>query len=299
MLYIEVSNCNMEEGSLRCDANVSVRLAGASKFGVKTEVKNLNSFRFLQKALEYEIERQIEVLESGGTIEQETRLWDSREQRTFGMRSKEFAHDYRYFPEPDLLPLVITEEWKQEVRRSLPELPESREGRFLSYGLAKRDATLLTLSRATAEFFEQVVKEGADAKLAANWLLNEYPFLLEEAKAAFTDYPAPAANFARLLSLVAQKTISGTMAKDIVRVMIATGKNPEEVMREKGLEQINDAERIAAIAREIIAANPAQAEQYRKGKTATLGWFVGQAMKATRGQANPQLVQEVLKKELG
>ena len=299
MLYLEVSNCNMEEGSLRCDANVSVRRVGTSAFGTKTEVKNLNSFRFLQKALAYEIERQIEVLEGGGTIPQETRLWDSREQRTYGMRSKEFAHDYRYFPEPDLLPLVISEEWKEEVRRSLPELPQSREVRFLTYGLPKQDANLLTISRTMAEFFEEVVKEGADAKLAANWLLNEYPFLLQEAKTGFTDCPVSAVNFAKLLTLVERKTISGTMAKDVLREMISSRKGPDQIMAEKGLEQISDPEKIAAVAREIMAANPKQVEQYRKGKTATFGWFVGQVMKATRGQANPQLVQELLKKELG
>ena len=300
LLYLEVSNCNMEEGSLRCDANVSVRPAGASAFGTKTEVKNLNSFRFLEKALAYEIERQIEILENGGTIPQETRLWDSREQRTYGMRSKEFAHDYRYFPEPDLLPLEITEEWKREVRQALPELPQSREERFLkTYSLPRQDAVLLTATRRLAEFFEDVVKAGADPKLAANWLLNEYPFLLEEAKVGFTDDPVSAADFAKLLTLVAGKTLSGTMAKDVLREMIATRQGPDKIIAEKGLKQINDTEMIAAIARDLIAANPKQAEQYRKGKTATLGWFVGKVMKETGGQANPQVVQEVLKKELG
>ncbi|MBZ5671968.1 MAG: Asp-tRNA(Asn)/Glu-tRNA(Gln) amidotransferase subunit GatB [Acidobacteriia bacterium] len=299
LLYLDVSNCNMEEGSLRCDANVSVRVAGAPAFGIKTEVKNLNSFRFLQKALAYEIERQIEMVESGESIQQETRLWDSREQRTYGMRSKEFAHDYRYFPEPDLLPLVITEEWKEEVRRSLPELPQSREERFATtHGLPRQDATLLTVTRTMAEFFEEVVKGGAEPKLAANWLLNEYSFLLEEAKVGFTDFPVASADFAKLLTLVGQKTISGTMAKEVLRDMIMTRKGPDQIVTEKGLQQINDTEKIAAVAREVIAANPKQVEQYRKGKTATLGWFVGQVMKATRGQANPQLVQDVLKKEL-
>jgi aspartyl-tRNA(Asn)/glutamyl-tRNA(Gln) amidotransferase subunit B len=300
LLYLEVSNCNMEEGSLRCDANVSVRPVGASAFGTKTEVKNLNSFRFLQKALAYEIERQIEMVEKGEAIQQETRLWDSREQRTYGMRSKEFAHDYRYFPEPDLLPLVISEEWREEVRRSLPELPQSREERFTTiHGLPRQDAALLTVTKAMAEFFEEVVKGGAEPKLAANWLLNEYSFLLEEGKVGFADHPVTAADFAKLLTLVGQKTISGTMAKDVLRDMIVTRKGPEQIVSEKGLKQINDTERIAAMVREIMAANPKQVEQYRKGKTATLGWFAGQVMKATRSQANPQLVQDVLKKELG
>ncbi len=297
--YLDVSNCNMEEGSLRCDANVSVRPEGSTEFGTKTEVKNLNSFRFLQKALAYEIERQIEVVTGGGTVAQETRLWDSRENRTYGMRSKEFAHDYRYFPEPDLLPLVISDEWKAQVRASLPELPQSREDRFVrDLQLPLQDAVLLTATKSLAEFFEGVVRSGGDAKLAANWLLNEYPFLLEESKVEFAAAPVSSGDFARLLQLVEKKTISGTMAKDVLREMITTRKGPEQIVSEKGLQQISDADKLAAVAREIIAANPKQTEQYRSGKTATLGWFVGQVMKATRGQANAQVVQEVLKKEL-
>jgi aspartyl-tRNA(Asn)/glutamyl-tRNA(Gln) amidotransferase subunit B len=261
----------------------------------------LNSFRFLQKALEYEIERQIEIVEGGGTIPQETRLWDSREQRTYGMRSKEFAHDYRYFPEPDLLPLVISEEWKVEVRQSLPEeLPESREGRFLTqYGLPKQDAQLLAMSRAMADYFEEVARLSREPKLAANWILNDLVFLLQENKKGFIEYPVPPKNLVELISLIAEGTISGKIAKDLLAEMVRTEKSAGDVMAEKGVEQINDPERIAGIAREIMASNPKQVEQYRKGKTATLGWFVGQVMKATRGQANPQLVQEVLRKELG
>jgi aspartyl-tRNA(Asn)/glutamyl-tRNA(Gln) amidotransferase subunit B len=299
MLYLEVSNCNMEEGSLRCDANVSVRLVGASAFGTKTEVKNLNSFRFLQRALEYEIERQIEVLESRGTIGQETRLWDSREQRTYGMRSKEFAHDYRYFPEPDLLPLVITDEWKEEVQRSLPEMPEVRKERFIrEYGLPEYDAAQLTASKQLANYFEEVAKACGEPKLAANWVLSELLYLLKEANKEITETPVSASNLAGLLAQVAKGTVSGKMAKDILAEMFATGKNAAQVISEKGLEQISDAREIVAVVREIMAANPKQVEQYRKGKTATLGWFVGQVMKATRGQANPQMVQEVLKREL-
>jgi aspartyl-tRNA(Asn)/glutamyl-tRNA(Gln) amidotransferase subunit B len=300
LLYLEVSNCNMEEGSLRCDANVSVRQVGASAFGTKTEVKNLNSFRFLQKALEYEIERQIEIVEDGGTIHQETRLWDSREQRTYGMRSKEFAHDYRYFPEPDLLPVVITEEWKEEVRRSLPELPEPRRQRFLrDYSLTDYDAAQLTSSRALADYFEQVAKACGEPKLAANWVLSELLYLLKETNKEITESPIPAQTLAELVAAIAKGTISGKMGQEILVEMFATGKTARQIIAEQGLEQIQDTGMIAAVAREIIAANPKQAEQYRKGKTATMGWFVGQVMKATRGQANPQLVQEVLKKELG
>ena len=298
--YLDVSNCNMEEGSLRCDANVSVRPEATSKFGTKTEVKNLNSFRFLHKALAYEIERQIEIVDGGATIQQETRLWDSREQRTYGMRSKEFAHDYRYFPEPDLLPLVISEEWKTEARQSLPELPDARRQRFIrDYALPEYDAGQLTLSRSLADYFEEVARSSGEAKLAANWVLSELLFLLNAANREITESPVSAAHLAELLKMIAKSSVSGKMAKDILTEMFATGKSAETLVKEKGLAQITDADQIAKVVREIIAANPKQVEQYRAGKTATLGWFVGQAMKATRGQANPQLLQDVLKKELG
>ncbi|HUX10401.1 MAG TPA: Asp-tRNA(Asn)/Glu-tRNA(Gln) amidotransferase subunit GatB [Terriglobia bacterium] len=299
MLYLEVSDCNMEEGSLRVDANVSVRKKGVTTLGTKTEVKNLNSFRYLQKALAYEVERQIEVIEIGGEIFQETRLFDSREQRTYGMRSKEFAHDYRYFPEPDLLPLVVTDEWKEEVRRSLPELPSARESRFQSeYALSRQDASVLTASRAMADYFEQTAKACGEAKLAANWVLNDLSYLLQENGKAIDSSPVAPQNLAELVNLVGKGTISGKMAKDVLAEMFRTGKSANQIVSDKGLEQITDPDKISAIAREVIAANPSQTEQYRQGKTATLGWFVGQVMKATRGQAQPQLVQDILKKEL-
>ncbi len=300
MLYLEVSDCNMEEGSLRVDANVSVRAAGASEFGTKTEVKNLNSFRFLQKALAYEIERQVAVLEEGGKITQETRLYDSREGRTYGMRSKEFAHDYRYFPEPDLLPLVITDAWRDDVRRSLPELPETRKQRLIhEYALPEYDAGQLTASKALANYFEAVARTSGQPKLAANWVLSELTYLLKESGKEIEQSPVSAENLAGLLALIQQGTVSGKMGKEILDAMFSSGKTARDVMAAQGLEQINDAEKIAAVVREIIAANPKQVEQYRGGKSATLGWFTGQIMKETRGQANPQLVQDILKKELG
>jgi len=299
MLYLEASNCNMEEGSLRCDANVSVRPVGRAEFGTKIELKNLNSFRFLQKALAYEIDRQSEVLTNGGTLAQETRLWDSREQRTYGMRLKEFAHDYRYFPEPDLLPVIVTEEWKEEARRALPELPQAREERFVrEYELPAYDAAQLTASRALANYFEETAKASGEPKLAANWILNELLYLLKGTEKEIEASPVSARQLTELLGMIRQGTVSGKMAKDILNEMFASGKRAEEVMAEKGLSQINEPEKIAAVAREIIAANPKQTEQYRSGKTATLGWFVGQVMKATGGQANPKLVQDVLKQEL-
>ena len=298
--YLEVSNCNMEEGSLRCDANVSVRVAGVSALGTKAEVKNLNSFRFLQKALAYEIERQIEIVDKGGSILQETRLWDSREQRTYGMRSKEFAHDYRYFPEPDLMPLVISAEWKEEARQSLPELPDNRRQRFIhEYALPEYDAAQLTLSKYLADYFEQVAKASHEPKLAANWVLSELLHLLKEANREILESPVSAAQLAELLSMIQEGSVSGKMAKEILAEMFSAGKSAAEVVSEKGLAQITDAGRIAMLARQVVAANPKQVEQYRNGKTATLGWFVGQVMKATGGQANPQAVQEALKKELG
>jgi aspartyl-tRNA(Asn)/glutamyl-tRNA(Gln) amidotransferase subunit B len=299
MLYLEVSNCNMEEGSLRCDANVSVRPTGRAEFGTKAELKNLNSFKFLQKALAFEIDRQIEVVSSGGRVNQETRLWDSREQRTYGMRSKEFAHDYRYFPEPDLLPLVVTDEWKEEVRKSLPELPDARRERFVcDYGLPAYDAEQLTASKSLAGYFEEVVQAGGTPKLAANWVLNELLFLLNEARKEVTESPVAAGRLAELIVLVERETVSGKMAKEILGEMFSSGKRAEEVMAAKGLAQINEPGKIAEVARQVMAGNPKQVEQYRSGKTATFAWFVGQVMKATGGQANPKLVQEVLKKEL-
>ena len=296
LLYLEVSNCNMEEGSLRCDANVSVRRAGASAFGTKTEVKNLNSFRFLQKALEYEIERQIEIVEGGGTIPQETRLWDSREQRTYGMRSKEFAHDYRYFPEPDLLPVVITEEWKEEVRRSLPELPEARRQRFLrEYSLTDYDAAQLTSSRALADYYEAVAKSLRGAQIGRQ--LGAERTSLPAERGQQGDHRIAHFGQRIWLSCSAQSAREASAARwgrIFWRRCLPQAKPRARSSPSRGLEQIQDADQIAAVARQIIAANPKQTEQYRKGKTATLGWFVGQVMKATRGQANPQLVQEVL-----
>ena len=300
MLYLEVSDCNMEEGSLRCDANVSVRPRGAEKFGTKTEVKNVNSFRFIQKALAYEINRQIEVLERGGQVIQETRLWDSREQRTYGMRTKEFAHDYRYFPEPDLPPLVISEAWLEEARRSLPELPQAKEDRFVAqYGLPRQDAQLLASSRVTADYFEEVARLSGEPKLSANWVINDLAFVLEKHGKSLPENAIPPANLAELVGLVARGEITGKIGKEVLEAMAQSGLKADKIIAEKGLAQISDNGQIAAVAREIMAANPKQVGQYRGGKTATLGWFVGQVMKATRGQANAQIVQEVLKRELG
>ena len=294
-----VSECDMEKGMVRCDVNISVRPVGTKELGAKIEIKNMNSFSGVRRALEYEIPRQIEAVKRGEKLIQSTRRWDDVAGITEQMRTKEDAHDYRYFPEPDLLPLVVTEAWREEARQALPELPAARENRFQTeYALPKQDAALLTASRATADYFEQTAKACGEAKLAANWVLNDLSYLLQENGKAIQESPVAAENLAGLIKLLEKDTISGKMAKDVLAEMFKSGKTAKQVVSEKGLEQITDPEKLAAIAREVIAANPKQVEQYRQGKTATLGWFVGQVMKATRGQAQPKLVQDTLKKEL-
>ncbi len=298
MLYLEVSDCNMEEGSLRCDANVSVR-SGATELGTKTEVKNLNSFRFLQKALAYEIERQIEVLESGGTITQETRLWDSKEQRTYGMRSKEFAHDYRYFPEPDLLPLVISEAWKEEVRRTLPELPEAKRRRYVdTYGLSEYDAELLTSSAAMARFFEDTVRLVPQPKVVCNWLVGDVAAYLNAQGQEIDQLPVTPAHLAELLQLVERGTISGRTAKEILGEMLAGGRRPEAIVTERGLVQISDEAALAQVVDAVLAEHAGPAADYRAGKTSVLTFLVGQVMKKTRGRANPELANRLLRERL-
>ncbi len=300
LLYLEVSDCNMEEGSLRCDANVSVRLKGAKEFGVKTEVKNLNSFRFLQKALEYEIGRQVETIEGGGRIPQETRLWNTETERTEGMRSKEQAHDYRYFPEPDLAPLIVADAWIAEIRGTLPELPEARRARFMTaYGLREYDAGVLTASRALADYFEQVAAESGDARASANWVMGELLGGLNAAGKEITASPLSAKDLAELVKMIAAGSISGKMAKDVFAKMFSTGHSPAKVVADEGLSQISDTAALEKIIAETLAANAKQVETYRSGKQGVFGFFVGQVMKATRGQANPAVVNELLKKALG
>ena len=299
LLYLGVSDCNMEEGSLRCDANVSVRLRGQEKFGTKTEVKNLNSFRFLQRALDYEIARQAQVLETGGRVSQETRLWNQQLQRTEGMRSKEFAHDYRYFPEPDLLPLMISDSWENEIRVTIPELPEAKRRRLMEqYGLKPYDAEVLTSTQDLAAYFEQVAALAPDAKLAANWVMVELLGALNTASKSLADTPVSAESLAGLLVLIGNGTVSGKMAKEVFQEMFASGKSAREIVEESGLQQMTDTSQIRDIVRQVISANPKQLEQYRSGKTALFGYFVGQVMKLTKGQANPQAVNDLLKEML-
>jgi len=297
--YLEVCDGNMEEGSLRCDANISVRPAGASKLGTKAEVKNLNSFRFLKNALEYEIARQIQVLEEGGSVAQETRLWNTTEHRTVSMRSKEEAHDYRYFPEPDLPPLVIDEAWRKDIQASMPELPDAKKARFVTqYSLPEYDAGVLTTSRALAGFFEETVSLCQSPKAASNWIMGDLLRDLKEFNRTIEDSPVKPKAIADLVRLIESGEISGKMGKEVFEVMFRENKSPEVVIAEKGLKQITDSSAIEKVISEIVAANPKTYEQYRSGKKAAFGFFVGQVMKATRGQANPQIVNDLLRQVL-
>lgn len=299
LLYIGVCDGNMEEGSLRCDANVSVRLRGADKFGTRVELKNLNSFRFLQKALDYEIDRQIEDLEAAIPITQETRLWNERESKTVTMRSKEEAHDYRYFPEPDLPPLTVAEELIAALRADMPELPEARRRRFIEeYGLSLEDAAQLSDSRGMADYFEEVARGAGNAKAAANWMLNELASELNKAGVDISNSPVSTLQLAGMIKLIDSGSISGKMAKEVLTQMYQTGKPAEEIVREMGGSQLSDESAIRALADQVIGANPKQLEQYRAGKTGLFGFFVGQVMKSSGGRANPQVVNDVLKKAL-
>jgi aspartyl-tRNA(Asn)/glutamyl-tRNA(Gln) amidotransferase subunit B len=297
--YTEVSDCNMEEGSLRCDANVSVRLRGAVEFGTKTEVKNLNSFRYLTHALEYEIERQIGVLESGGTIVQETRLWNVSTGRTEPMRSKEFAHDYRYFPDPDLLPVSPSVAMLAEVRRSMPELPAEKTARLLAdYGITPYDAGVLTSTRALADYFEAVVERGSSPKAAANWISVELLRHLKDAGKEIAACPVSPSALAELLRSIEQGEITASSGKKVFARMFSTGQPPADIIAAEGLRQISDAGAIERIARELVSKHPENVAKYRSGNEGVFKFFVGQVMRETRNQANPQAVKEILKRVL-
>lgn len=299
MLFTEVSDCNMEEGSLRCDANISVRRRGAEKFGTKAEVKNLNSFRYLQKALEYEIERQISVLEAGGTIAQETRLWNVAEGRTETMRSKEFAHDYRYFPEPDLLPLRVSAAWRDEIAAAMPELPDARRKRFVrDFGITPYDAEVLTTTRALADYFEGVVGAGAAAKPAANWIQGELLRLLKDAGKEIAESPVVPGELAALIAKVESSEINAATGKKVFARMFETGRPAAEIIAAEGFSQVSDTGEIERWCREVIEKNPDNVAKYRAGNEGVFKFFVGQVMRASRGQANPQTVNDTLKRLL-
>jgi aspartyl-tRNA(Asn)/glutamyl-tRNA(Gln) amidotransferase subunit B len=298
--YLDVSSCDMEKGHLRCDANVSVRLRGAEKFGTKAEVKNLNSFRFLKQALDYEIERQVGLIESGGRVTQESRLYNSETGETASMRSKEHAHDYRYFPEPDLPPLRIGAEALASIAGNMQELPDARRKRFIeSYGLREYDAGVLTSTRAISDYFERVAGAASgDARSAANWVMGDLAAALKQAGKEIGESPVSAENLGALVAMIAEKKISGKLAKEIFPKMFESGDGPQAVIDREGLAQISDEGALGGILDQVIASNPKQVEQYRGGKTAVLGFLVGQVMKASRGQAAPETVNRLLKEKL-
>ncbi len=297
--YLGTCDGDMEKGNLRADVNVSVRRAGSAEYGTRCEIKNVNSIRFVKQAVDYEARRQIEVLEDGGRVDQETRLFDSAKGETRPMRTKEEAHDYRYFPDPDLLPLVLEPKWIAEIKAGLPELPDAKKERFMrDYGLSAYDAGVLVAERETADFYETVAK-GRDAKLAANWTINELFARLGKAGLDIASSPISAAALGRLIDLIADNTISGRIAKDVCDEMFATGKDPAAIVEARGLRQITDTGTIEAAIDKVIAANPAQVAKYKAGETKVAGWFVGQVMKATGGKANPQLVNQLLARKLG
>jgi aspartyl-tRNA(Asn)/glutamyl-tRNA(Gln) amidotransferase subunit B len=299
LLYTGVSDCNMEEGSLRCDANVSVRLRGTEQFGTKVEVKNLNSFRFLQKSLEYEIERQIGVLESGGRVSQETRLWNQHESHTVSMRSKEKAHDYRYFPEPDLLPVHVSATWREEIRRSIPELPDAKRSRFAAtYGITPYDAEALTSSQERADYFEAVTKAGASGKNSANWMQTELLRRLNDSGKEIEASPVQPAALAELLKLVESGQITAAIGKKVFATMFESGRGAADIVAAEGLAQISDTSAIEQAAREVIEKNPDNVAKFRSGNEGVFKFFVGQVMRATRGQANPQAVNDIVRKLL-
>jgi aspartyl-tRNA(Asn)/glutamyl-tRNA(Gln) amidotransferase subunit B len=300
LLYAEVSDGNMEEGSLRCDANVSVRPHGQESLATRAEIKNLNSFRNVARALEHEIARQVALVESGGTVVQETRLWNAERGETVSMRSKEEAHDYRYFPEPDLPPLAVDGAWTERVRASLPELPAARRERFVaSWQLPPYDALVLTQDRAVADYFESVARESGNAKAASNWVMTEVLRKLKDDERPLAECPVSPAALAELVRLIDAGTISGKIAKDVFEKMWSGGGGPAAIVEREGLTQVSDEGALRALVAELVAGSPAQAESYRAGKTAALGWFVGQVMKKTSGRANPRVVNALLRETLG
>ncbi len=297
--YLEISDGNMQEGSFRCDANVSVRPKGSHEFGTRTELKNINSFRFVEKAIEYEVERQIEILESGGAVVQETRLFDPDKGETRPMRSKEEAMDYRYFPDPDLLPVEITPEMIEKVRAEMPELPDAKRQRFMAdHGLSEYDAGILTASRELADYFEAVARVAGDAKLAANWVMGELTGYLNRENLEIDQAKVSAERLGGLLKRILDNTISGKIAKEVFEAMWAGEGDADEIIERRGLKQITDTSALEAMVDEVIAANPKQVEQFRAGKEKVLGFFVGQIMKATQGKANPAQVNQLLREKL-
>lgn len=296
--YAEVSDCRLEQGSVRFDVNVSLRPKGSAEFGTRTESKNLNSFSSVRRCLEYEIERQAELLDAGEKVIQETRTWDEGKGMTFALRSKEEAQDYRYFPEPDLVPLVIDREWVERIRGTLHELPAAKRERLVAAGLSEYDAGVLTASKALAEFFDRAAEKFKDLKTLANWVTGDFTRLLNARQCDVADSPVSPDHLAGLLTLIEQGTISGKIAKTVLEEMFETGKAPESIVKEKGLAQISDTGALSGIIAEVIKANPQSVEDFKAGKEKAIGFLVGQVMRATKGQANPGLVNRMLKETL-
>ncbi|MDC1152838.1 Asp-tRNA(Asn)/Glu-tRNA(Gln) amidotransferase subunit GatB [Nitrospinaceae bacterium] len=297
--YTQVSDCNMEEGSLRCDANISLRPIGQKEFGTRTELKNLNSFKFVQKAIEYEVERQAQILDQGDKVIQETRLYDSNRGETFSMRSKEEAHDYRYFPDPDLVPVVLNETWVEEIKKTIPELPEQKRERFvIEYNLPEYDAGVLTSSRELANYFEKCTSLFSKPKNISNWIMGDLLRELNKSNQAISKCPVSPNALVNLLKLIDEGVISGNIAKSVFEEMYRTGKEPTAIIDEKGLKQITDDKAIDKMVEEVLQANQSQVNEYKRGKEKVLGFLVGQVMKASKGKANPGTVNKLLKEKI-
>lgn len=297
--YIGVCDGNLEEGSMRCDANISIMPKGSKEFGTRAEIKNVNSFSALQRAIEYEIDRQIEIVEEGGEVVQETRLWDDNSRETKSMRGKEDAHDYRYFPEPDLMPLEISREWVDEIRTSLPELPEAKRQRYMSLGLSEYDASVIVEQMGLALFFDKVLELGATPKIAVNFIMGEIAAYLKEEHIEISDTKLTPENLAELISLIEKKTISNNIGKQIIIDMMKDGTKASDIVEKRGLSQISDEGAIKEICQKVVDSNPDNVEKYKSGKTQLLGFFVGQVMKETKGRANPKVVNDLMKEILG
>lgn len=297
--YVGISDCKMEEGSLRCDANISVRPAGTTKLGTKTEIKNINSFRGVGRAIEYEAIRQAELLEEGGKVIQETRTWDEKEGITKSMRSKEEANDYRYFPEPDLVPFTVSEEYIENINRTLPELPDVRKARYIKdFGLNSDDAEMMTNNKSLSDYFEEIVKVGAEPKATVNWLMGEFMSHLSDSGLEIEDTPVTAKDLAALLDLISKGVISGKIAKQVFKEMWETHKEPALIVKEKGLVQISDTSALESIVDDVILKNPQSVDDFKQGKKKAVGFLMGQIMKATKGKANPRIVNGILLKKL-
>jgi aspartyl-tRNA(Asn)/glutamyl-tRNA(Gln) amidotransferase subunit B len=297
--YLGTCDGNMEEGSMRCDANVSVRPVGSTELRTRCEIKNVNSVRFVMQAIEHEAMRHVEVWESGGKVDQETRLYDSNKNETRSMRSKEMAHDYRYFPDPDLLPLVFDDAYVGKIKADLPELPDDKKARFVNdFGLSAYDAGVLVAEQDSAKYYEDVAQKSGDPKLANNWVANNLFAVLNAKGLGINESPISADQLAKLLTLIKDNTISGRQAKDVFEIMVETSQDPDKIVEERGMKQITDTSAIDAAIDAVMAANTDKVEQYRAGKVQVMGWFVGQVMKATQGKANPAMCSELLKKKL-